>query len=402
MLPRIYKQVSRAAYTKAPRNLTFFAISRILYSMLIKLLKKFWIAEAKLSFEPLKVDRKKCLIYGVKIIGFDSDNGRKYLPEALKKALPLYEGVKVNVDHPDDPSDTRSAYDRCGKLVNVRYVEGKGLFGDLWLNPGHRIFESVFSAAEQMPDLFGLSHNAQGEGEKEDGIFVVSKITEVRHVDLVADPATTSSLSEARKMKKTKRIKEEDEKEKDKKPMEEYDEPTKEGEEEEKKDDLASKVMDALKEADDSDEEKAQKIVDMVKEALAEADGEKDTPEAEGDEEDTEEEDTTEAEEEDTEEEDTEESARHRKSSKLEQLQEEVRSIKKEAFIRRLCEAEGLPVSRQLIEDFKPLKKTTILRHAKRLALAHKATRPRSGVPVTEAKQARIPAGQDLYNWLQN
>jgi len=369
--------------------------------MLIKLIKKIWFTEAKLSFEPLKVDRKKCLIYGVKIIGFDSDNGRKYLPEALKKALPLYEGIKVNVDHPDDPSDTRSAYDRCGKLINVRFIEGKGLFGDLWLNPGHRIFESVFSAAEQMPDLFGLSHNAQGEGEKEDGIFIVSKITEVRHVDLVADPATTSSLSEAKKMKKSNRMKEEDEKEKDEKPVEEYDEPTKEGEDDEK-DDLASKVMDALKEADDSDEEKAQKIVDLVKEALEEADGEEDTTEAEGDEDKDEEKDTTEAEEEDTEEEDTEESSRHRKSSKLEQLQEEVRSIKKEAFIRRLCESEGLPATKQLIEDFKPLKKTAILRHAKRLALAHRATKPRSGVPVTEAKQARIPAGQDLYNWLQN
>lgn len=367
--------------------------------MLKKLLKKIWIAEAKLSFDPLKVDRKKCLIYGVKIIGFDSDNGRKYLPEALKKALPLYEGIKVNVDHPDDPSDTRSAYDRCGKLINVRFVEGKGLFGDLWLNPGHRIFESVFSAAEQMPDLFGLSHNAQGEGEKEDGVFVVSKITEVRHVDLVADPATTSSLSEARKMRKLK-LKEEDEKEKDEKPVEEYDEPTKEGEEEDK-DDLASKVMDALKEADDSDEEKAQKIVDLVKEALKEADGEEDTPEAEEGDEDKEE-DTTEAEEEDTEEEDTEESSRHKKSSKLEQLQEEIRAIKKEAFIRRLCESEGLPVTRQLVEDFKPLKKASIARHVKRLALAHKQTKPRSGVPVTESKQTRIPAGGDLYNWLQN
>lgn len=48
-----------------------------------------------------------------------------------------------------------------------------------------------------MPDAFGLSHNAQGEGDEKDGIFVVSKIVEVRHVDVVADPATTKSLSES-------------------------------------------------------------------------------------------------------------------------------------------------------------------------------------------------------------
>jgi len=44
----------------------------------------------------LFIDREKGIIKGVKIIGFNSQNGRKYLPEALKDAVPMYEGIKVN------------------------------------------------------------------------------------------------------------------------------------------------------------------------------------------------------------------------------------------------------------------------------------------------------------------
>jgi|694.fasta_scaffold154425_2 hypothetical protein len=157
-----------------------------------------WLLERSLSLSPLKVDRASGTIFNVKIIGFDSENNRKYLPNALKEAKGLYENVKVNIDHPkDDPTDARSAYDRFGKLVNIRYVEGKGLFGDLVYLKSHPMANRIIEAAERMPEAFGLSHNAQGEGEKEGDIFVVNKVTEVRHVDLVADPATTKSLSEA-------------------------------------------------------------------------------------------------------------------------------------------------------------------------------------------------------------
>jgi hypothetical protein len=147
----------------------------------------------------LVVDRDKGIIKGVKIIGFNSQNGRRYLPEALKEAVPLYEGIKVNIDHPEKgPTQQRSSHDRFGKFINVRFVESEGIYGDLLYLKNHPLADSVCEAAEreEMNDVFGMSHNAQGEGtvDKND-IFVVSRITEVRHVDLVADPATTKSLS---------------------------------------------------------------------------------------------------------------------------------------------------------------------------------------------------------------
>lgn len=149
----------------------------------------------------LFIDREKGIIKGVKIIGFNSQNGRKYLPEALKDAVPMYEGIKVNIDHPEKgPTQQRSSHDRFGKFINVRFVEGEGVYGDLLYLKNHPLAESVCEAAEreELNDVFGMSHNAQGEGMVDKkNIFVVSKITEVRHVDLVADPATTKSLTES-------------------------------------------------------------------------------------------------------------------------------------------------------------------------------------------------------------
>jgi hypothetical protein len=173
--------------------------------------------EAVTSSAAMEVDRDEGIIRGVKILGLVSDNNRKYLPEAVRKAKSLYEGIKVNINHPAESGDVRNAEDRFGKLINVKYVEGEGLYGDLMFLKSHPMAERICEAAERndMNDTFGLSHNAQGDGQEDDqGCFVVSSIVEVRHVDLVADPATTKSLREARtRMKANNRsIKEAEEK----------------------------------------------------------------------------------------------------------------------------------------------------------------------------------------------
>lgn len=161
------------------------------------------IHESVLSGRGIRVNREAGTIANVKILGLVSENGRQYLPAAIQAAKKLYEGVHVNIDHPkDSPDQQRSAYDRFGKLTRIRWVEGEGLYGDLVYLKTHPMAERICEAAERMPDAFGMSHNAQGEGEEnKDGVFVVSKIVEVRHVDLVADPATTKSLSESKKIK---------------------------------------------------------------------------------------------------------------------------------------------------------------------------------------------------------
>ncbi len=142
----------------------------------------------------LVIDRAKGLIRGVKILGLESKNGRTYSREAIKQAVDLYEGKRVNVDHTKS-GDSRSYRDRIGKLVNVA-TRPDGLYGDLHVNPQHMLAEQLFWDAENSPESVGLSHDVSGRVVRRDGKPVVEAINVVRSVDLVADPATTAGLFE--------------------------------------------------------------------------------------------------------------------------------------------------------------------------------------------------------------
>jgi hypothetical protein len=133
-------------------------------------------------------------IRGVKVLGLESKNCRRYLAEALREAAGVYNGLRININHPAKPGDPRAFGDRFGWLENVRLVDGDGLRGDLHYNPEHPDAKSFAWWAANRPDMIGLSHNAIGQGHNEAGTFVVDKIVKVRSVDLVADPASTRGL----------------------------------------------------------------------------------------------------------------------------------------------------------------------------------------------------------------
>jgi len=156
---------------------------------------------------PGRVDYAHGVIRGVKILGLESQNGiddmpdverRIYTRRSLEAAMHLYEGVGVNVNHPSRPNEQRDSDDGFGTLRNIR-LEEDGLYGDLVFLKTHPMAKRVCEAAECMPHLFGLSHNADARGEQRGDAFVVSEITTVRSVDLVRDPATTKGLFESRK-----------------------------------------------------------------------------------------------------------------------------------------------------------------------------------------------------------
>jgi hypothetical protein len=162
-----------------------------------------------------RVDRAKCIIYGVKVLGRKSPNkhglaeatqGTEYTTEAMEAALHRYEGAKVNIDHPprERPGKERSALDRSGKLLNAR-VTPEGIRADLKLIPSHPMTPRLLDAAEDpdLNDCFGLSHNAWGRGDVRNGRYVITEIPEVRSVDVVADAGTVTSLFESRNMAQT-------------------------------------------------------------------------------------------------------------------------------------------------------------------------------------------------------
>jgi hypothetical protein len=141
------------------------------------------------------VDLAQKLIPNVKILGLTSRNGRNYTESALQKAAPLYEGSKVNINHPKgSPSSPRDYRDRIGVLRNVRYVRGQGLFGDLHYNPKHPVAPQLEFDARHNPTAVGLSHNVLARTSN--GGNTVDEIKSVSSVDLVADPATTNGLFE--------------------------------------------------------------------------------------------------------------------------------------------------------------------------------------------------------------
>ena len=149
------------------------------------------------SEHPLRVDRRAGIIRDVKLLGLRSRNGRIYRPEALREAVPLYEGAKVNVNHPEGhPAAVRDYRDRLGVIRHVRYEENRGLFGDLVYNPRHSLAEQLAWDAEHLPGNVGLSHNVLARVGSDGRQAVVEAILQVYSVDLVADPATTSGLFE--------------------------------------------------------------------------------------------------------------------------------------------------------------------------------------------------------------
>ena len=151
-----------------------------------------------LLLEATGVNRETGVIQGVKVLGYKSKNGREYDRAGVTKALPMYEGLAVNVNHPDksSPNGDRNVGDRFGMLKSVREAKD-GLYADLHYLKAHPLAAMVTEAAERMPGAMGLSHNASGRVVKRQGKTVVEEIESVRSVDLVADPATVASLFES-------------------------------------------------------------------------------------------------------------------------------------------------------------------------------------------------------------
>jgi hypothetical protein len=145
----------------------------------------------------LRVDRAAGVIRGVKLLGLTSRNGRRYREDALAETVALYEGAKVNVNHPKGhPLAPRDYQDRLGIVHSVEFRTGEGLFGDLHFNPRHMLSEQLVWDAEHAPQNVGMSHNVLARTKREGDETVVEAITKVQSIDLVADPATTSGLYE--------------------------------------------------------------------------------------------------------------------------------------------------------------------------------------------------------------
>jgi hypothetical protein len=146
-------------------------------------------------FAGAAVDRDKGVIRGVKLCGGSSANGRDYPPEVFRRDVRKYEGVAIYADHGRDRS-----VDRKLGWIERPHVDADGTpRGDAHLLKAHPLYERVMEAAERNPALFGFSHVALCETSYgADGRERVEGLRAIESVDLVAEPATTKGIFEAR------------------------------------------------------------------------------------------------------------------------------------------------------------------------------------------------------------
>lgn len=154
--------------------------------------------ERHLFQEGLVVERTEeggILLRGVKLLGYESDNGRRY----VKPSPALYEGVKINLDHPDAFTGQASVRDTIGVAEGV-VVNDEGVFAGVRLNPHHPNAEQIAWVAENAPMTMGMSHVAYTEEVEEEGDFngdiPLFEVVKVVSVDLVGRPATTNGMFE--------------------------------------------------------------------------------------------------------------------------------------------------------------------------------------------------------------
>lgn len=150
----------------------------------------------------LKLDREAGIVHGVKVLGWSGKGGQRiYQRRAVEQALPLYDGVVVNLNHVqagenDLSHPNRSVTERFGRIVNPRITDD-GLFGDLKFNRKHYWAETFMGWVEDDPSAIGLSHDAILQGPMmKDGKRNIESIPKVFSVDIVADPGSTKGLHE--------------------------------------------------------------------------------------------------------------------------------------------------------------------------------------------------------------
>ena len=142
------------------------------------------------------VDRAAGKIKGVKLLGRESKNKRRYGDKALESAARLYVGAKNYVNH--DRSEgglAERGMEEWASVIERAWVEQDGVYGDLDMRQKSPHYESLMEAAERFYKHCGMSHVADGDSRMDGEIEFVEDVTDVVSVDFVTSPATTRGMS---------------------------------------------------------------------------------------------------------------------------------------------------------------------------------------------------------------
>lgn len=160
---------------------------------------------------PLRVDREKGIIFGVRVLGPVSRNrygvngvdGTEYSPGAHADARRMYEGMTVRLNHVRDQGTERKVQEAFGVLRNATTALDNGqpvTSADLHFLSTHEMGPRVCEDVEKKLGVFGLSHEAYSGKERVDKgrkKLVIESLTKVVSVDLVDGAATNRNLWES-------------------------------------------------------------------------------------------------------------------------------------------------------------------------------------------------------------
>lgn len=115
----------------------------------------------ELSGDGFRVDVEKRIIYGVKLLNEHSANGYSYDRDAIREAVPLYEGKPIYAGHDGD----RGPLKMVAFVRGPRYVMEKdvaGMRGDVHVGPGED-GDKLLWVADTNPSAVGMSHVISGQ-----------------------------------------------------------------------------------------------------------------------------------------------------------------------------------------------------------------------------------------------
>ena len=143
----------------------------------------------------LAVDLDQRIVRNIALAGIASRNGYSYSENSLKEALQLYEGKPVFLDHAPNRKQPqeRSTRDLVGSIVNVTF-EDQRIRGDIRVLDTES-GQTFLKLLDVETTGIGMSHVVRAI-KSTDGKSV-EKIAEVISVDVVMNPATTTTFSES-------------------------------------------------------------------------------------------------------------------------------------------------------------------------------------------------------------
>ena len=141
-----------------------------------------------------QIDEETGKIRGVKFLGLNSRNGRRYEGSGVRKAVDLYDGRNIYLGHPDNPESERKFDDWLGVSEDPWW--DNGVWGNVQLRTKSPRYPEVIEAARNFSLSLGCSHVAEGGSRFEGGLEIIDEITAVHSIDLVMNPATTNGLFE--------------------------------------------------------------------------------------------------------------------------------------------------------------------------------------------------------------